>query len=64
MNELLEQIALRLRHTAAIRLLETLPDPEARVNLLCDVIAPPPALEQASLQAATRELEQRVQGVA
>lgn len=60
LHELLEHIALRLRHTAAITLLETLPTNEARMNLLADVIAPPAALEQASLTAARQELERRL----
>jgi len=61
-DELLEQIALRVRHSAAIRLLETVPDQDARVSLLCDVVAPPAAFEQASLEAARGVLEHRLAG--
>lgn len=59
MNELLDQLALRLRHTAAVSILETLPGPAERMSLLADIIAPRPRLERASLAAAAVELQHR-----
>lgn len=63
MNELLDQLALRLRHTAAISILETLPGPAERMSLLADIIAPRPNLERASLAAAACELQHREERV-
>lgn len=57
LEELVERLALRLRHTAAVSILETLPGPAERMSLLADIIAPRPGLEQASLAAAQARLQ-------
>lgn len=58
-DELLTQIALRIRHHAAIDILETLPDAAARMGLLADVIFPRPQLEEASLIAAIAKAQEQ-----
>jgi hypothetical protein len=59
MDELIAQIARRIRHHAAMDILETLPGPAERMSLLADVICPRPHLEQASLIAAMAEARQK-----
>lgn len=63
LEELVSRLALRIRHTAAVAILESLPGADERMSLLADIVAPRPALEQASRTAARQELERRETGL-
>ena len=58
-EELVERVALRVRHNAAMNVVQTVATADQRISLLADVIAPSPALEAASRAAARALLTRR-----
>lgn len=63
MNELVEQVALRVRHNAAMDVVTTTP-PDRRAELLCDVLLPSRRLHDVSLERARQVLDRRRQAAA
>lgn len=62
LDDLLDQIALRLRHVAAMDTIQELRNEGERAEMLVDVIAPRDRLLEASLAAAEQELERKQRG--
>lgn len=56
LDDLIDQRALRLRHLAAMRVIETVAGAEERVSLLAAVVAPSRALLEASRAEAIAQL--------
>jgi hypothetical protein len=58
-NELVDAIALRLRHNAAMDTVDTLATDSDRYGLLWDVLQPSQRLLEASTQRALEDLQRR-----
>lgn len=58
-DELVERIALRVRHNAAMDVVQTVATADQRISLLADVIWPSPRLRDASHEAALEILVRR-----
>ena len=58
-EQLLEQVALRIRHNAAMEVVQTVATAEQRISLLADVIWPRPRFYAASRQAAVTLIARR-----
>ncbi len=58
-DELVDRVALRVRHNAAMHVVQTVGTADQRISLLADVIWPSPALRAASYEAARDILDRR-----